>query len=65
MGVAGGTALLSSLEAEIYVLPVLVAAILHFRLPVTSDSILDSPSELLDPENVGSRCNFVPMPHGS
>ena len=25
---------------------------MHFRLPVTSGSILDSPIELLDPENV-------------
>ena len=48
-----GTALLSSLEAEIYVLPVLAAAILHFRLPVTSGSFFDSAVELLDPENVG------------
>ena len=31
----------------------MAAAILHFRLPVTSDSILDNPIELLDPENVG------------
>ena len=53
MGVAVGTTLLSILEAEIYVLPVLTAAILHFRLPVTSGSILDSAIELLDPENVG------------
>ena len=53
VGVAVRTALLSSLEAEIYVLPVLAAAILHFRLPFTSDSILDSPIEMLDPENVG------------
>ena len=53
IGVAVGTALLSCLEADIYVLPVLAAANLHFRLPVTSESFLDSPVELLDPENVG------------
>ena len=52
-GIAVGTALLSSLEADIYVLPVLAAAILNFRLPVTSGSIPDSASELLDHENVG------------
>ena len=51
-GVAAGTAFLSSLEVDIYVLAVLMAAILDFRLPVTSGSILDSAIELLDPENV-------------
>ena len=31
----------------------MAAAIFEFRLSVTSDGIRDSPSEFMDPENVG------------
>jgi hypothetical protein len=43
----------SSEQAEIVVLPVLVAAMLDFRLPVSSHSIETTSIELLNPEDIG------------
>ena len=53
MGVAFGISFLSHLQAEIKVLPVWVAAMLDFRLPVWSHSIQTTSIGLLDPENIG------------
>ena len=56
MGVAFGISFLSHLQAEIWVLPVWMAAMLDmldFRLPVWSHSIQTTSIELLDPENIG------------
>ena len=53
MGVAFGILFLSQLQAEIKVLPVWVAAMLDFRLPVWSHSIQTTSIGLLDPENIG------------
>jgi hypothetical protein len=53
MGLSVGIFLPSHLQAEISVLPVLVAAILDFRLPVWSYSIATTCIELLDPKNTG------------
>jgi hypothetical protein len=52
-GVVVGISFLSHLQAEISVLPVLVAAILDFRLPVWLHSIETISVELLDPKNIG------------
>ena len=58
MGVAVGISFLSHLQAEILVFPVLVAAILDFRLPVWSHSIQTTSIELLDPKNIGVPLEF-------
>jgi hypothetical protein len=63
MGVAVGISFLSHLQAEIYVLPVLVAAMLDFLLPVWSHSIETISVELLDPENIGVAVGISLLSH--
>ena len=53
MGAAVEISFLSHLQAEILVLPVLVAALLDFRFPVLSHSIQATSVELLDPKSIG------------
>ena len=52
MGFAVGMALLSSLEADIRTSD-MAAAIFECRRPVTSSSIRNNTTELVDPENGG------------
>jgi hypothetical protein len=52
MHIAVGISLLSCIETEIQVHPVLAAAILKFSIPVSRKSIANSVTEFLDPENM-------------
>jgi hypothetical protein len=61
MQIAVGISLLSCIEAEIQVHPVLAAAIFNFWLPVLRWSLPDSAIEFPDAENMGVAVrNFIP-----
>ena len=59
MGVAVGISLLSCLKAEIWVTSGLVAAILDFWLPVTSDSSRSNVIGFPVPENMGTAVGIL------
>ena len=66
IGVAVGITLISCMQAEIHTFEVFRPPSRICSLPVRSHSILMSPNEKLDPENIGIGCrNFVDILSGS